>query len=130
MPHQTGGCLCGAVRITISAAPVRVGLCHCLDCRKRQGALFHAFAVFPSSAVTVTGETREYQTRSFCPTCGSPVFDRFGAELELHVGCLDATDQFRPTYESWTIRREAWLPPFDLAATYERDREPTAGNPA
>ena len=33
-----GGCLCGAVRIEITAAPYRVGICHCLDCRKRQGA--------------------------------------------------------------------------------------------
>ena len=45
MTHYTGGCLCGAVRIAIAAAPYRVGICHCLDCRKRQGALFNTFAV-------------------------------------------------------------------------------------
>lgn len=28
-----------------------------------------------------------------------------------------------PTYESWTIRREAWLPPFPLAHHYTHDRE-------
>jgi len=39
MTHYTGGCLCGAVRIEIAAAPYRVGICHCLDCRKRQGAI-------------------------------------------------------------------------------------------
>jgi hypothetical protein len=122
MPHCTGGCLCGAVRVECTAAPRRVGLCHCLDCRKRQGALFHSFAVFPPAAVTVTGETRTYKTRSFCPTCGSPLFDRWEDEFELHAGCLDAADQLTPTYESWTIRRESWLPPFDLAKHYERDR--------
>jgi hypothetical protein len=110
------------VRIEITAAPLRVGLCHCLDCRKRQGALFHSFAVFPPEAVTVTGETRTYKTRSFCPTCGSPLFDRWEDEFELHAGCLDAPDQLTPSYESWTIRRESWLPPFDLAKHYERDR--------
>ena len=31
----TGGCPCGAVRIEAAGAPYRVGLCHCLDCRKR-----------------------------------------------------------------------------------------------
>ena len=36
------------------------------------------------SPVTVTGETREYKTRHFCPICGSPLFDRFGEEFELH----------------------------------------------
>jgi hypothetical protein len=122
MSHYTGGCLCGAVRIEIAAAPDRVGICHCLDCRKRQGAIFHTFAVFPMDAVTVTGETREFKTRHFCPTCGSPLFDRFGDEFELHVGCLDAPNQLTPTYESWVIRREAWLPPFDIANRHERDR--------
>jgi hypothetical protein len=28
-----------------------------------------------------------------------------------------------PTYELWTIRREAWLPPFPLNRRYQRDRE-------
>lgn len=122
MTHYSGGCLCGAVRIAMRAAPLRVGICHCMDCRKRQGALFHAFAVFPSGAVTVTGETREYRTRSFCPVCGSPLFDRWGEEFELHLGCLDEPDQLKPTYECWVIRREHWLPAFEGFERHERDR--------
>ena len=34
-------------------------------------------------------------------------------------------DQFRPTYELWTVRREGWLPPFPLRG-YERDRDDTS----
>jgi hypothetical protein len=52
----------------------------------------------------------------------SPLFDVFGDEFELFVGCLDAPNQLTPTYESWVIRREAWLPPFDVGNRYERDR--------
>ena len=122
MPSYQGGCLCGAVRIDISAAPYRVGICHCLDCRKRQGSAFHFFAVFPAEAVTVTGEMRTYETRHFCPTCGSPLFDRFGDEVELSAGCLDEIDRLVPTYEAWMIRREAWLPRLNVAKRYERDR--------
>lgn len=125
MTHYTGGCVCGAVRIEIAAAPYRVGICHCLDCRKRHGTIFASFAVFPADAVTVTGETRVFKTRHFCPTCGSALFDRFGEEFELQVGCLDAPNQLEPTYESWMIRREAWLPAFELAHHYERDRTTT-----
>jgi hypothetical protein len=125
MPHYQGGCLCGAVRIEISAAPYRVGVCHCLDCRKRQGSAFHFFAVFPAEAVTVTGETRLYKTRNFCPACGSPLFDRFGDEVELSAGCLDEINRLEPTYESWMIRREAWLPPLNVAHRYEHDRAGT-----
>ena len=108
MDQVTGGCLCGDVRIAAAGTPYRVGICHCLDCRKRQGALFHSFAVFPANAVQITGELRQYKTRNFCPVCGSPIYDDWGNGLELHLGCLDSTDQITPTYESWTIRREHW----------------------
>ncbi len=74
------------------------------------------------TAASVTGETRQFKSRHFCPTCGSSLFDQFGEEFELHVGCLDEPDQLVPTYECWVIRREAWLPPFGLAHRYERDR--------
>ena len=125
MPRHTASCLCGAIRIAASGQPNRVGLCHCMDCRKHHGALFFAAAIFPADQVTITGETREYKSRHFCPTCGSSVFARFpgSGEIELHLGAMDAPDQFTPTYECWTIRREAWLPPFPLAHGYERDRE-------
>ncbi|MDW4551275.1 GFA family protein [Defluviimonas sp. D31] len=123
MDPITGGCLCGAVRLTATGVPYRVGLCHCLDCRKHHGALFHASAIFPADAVTVEGETRDYKGRHFCPLCGSSVFGRSGDEVEVNLGTLDAPDRFRPSYELWTIRREAWLPPFPLSRHYDRDRE-------
>lgn len=121
MTQFTGGCLCGDVRLTATGQPNRVGICHCLDCRKHHGTLFHSSAIFPQDAVTVTGETREYQGRYFCPRCGSSVFGRTADEVEVNLGALDAPDQFQPTYELWTIRREAWLPAFPLSDRYERD---------
>jgi hypothetical protein len=57
MDQFTGGCLCGTVRIVATGQPYRVGICHCLDCRKHHGALFHASAIFPADAVSVDGET-------------------------------------------------------------------------
>jgi len=125
MERHTGGCLCGNVRIVAAGRPYRVGLCHCMDCRKHHGALFHASAVFPRAAVTIDGEASSYAGRHFCPRCGSPVFGLSGDEIEVNLGALDAPDQFAPTYESWTIRREAWLPEFPLRHRYERDREGT-----
>ena len=125
MDAFTGGCLCGNVRIVASGRPFRVGICHCLDCRKHHGALFHASAIFPEHAVTIEGEARGYAGRYFCPRCGSSVFGHSGDEIEVNLGALDAPDRFQPTYESWVIRREAWLPAFPLARHYERDRDPT-----
>ncbi len=126
MEQVTGGCLCGKVRIVARGRPYRVGLCHCLDCRKYHGALFHASAIFPQEAVTVEGETGAYAGRHFCPNCGSPLFGRSGDEVEVNLGALDQPDRFMPTYESWTTRRESWLPPFPLKHSYERDRDPAS----
>ena len=117
-----GGCLCGAVRIATTGDPDRVGVCHCLDCRKHHGALFFAAAIFPARAVTVTGEARSYRNRFFCPECGSSVFARYDDEVEVHLGTFDTPDQFTPTYENWTVRREAWLPEFPLSSHNVQDR--------
>jgi hypothetical protein len=118
-----GGCLCGKVRLRAAGQPYRVGLCHCLDCRKHHGALFFAAAIFPEGAVTIVGATAEWAGRHFCPVCGSSVFARYGDEVEVHLGALDEPDRFTPSYENWTIRREAWLPCFEIPHHYERDRE-------
>ena len=97
--HSKGGCLCGAVRFEAAGKPYRVGICHCLDCRKHHGAVFLTFAIYPATAVTITGETADYRGRCFCPVCGSSVFG-----------------------ELWTARREAWLPAFDVARRFDGDR--------
>ncbi|WP_280562901.1 GFA family protein [Chromohalobacter sp. 48-RD10] len=123
MKSSTGGCLCGEVRVTAHGEPLRVGICHCMDCRKHHGALFYAAADYLTEAVTIEGEPREYQGRYFCSICGSSVFSMSDGEIEVHLGTFDAPDRFMPTYELWTIRREHWLPPFPLEDRYDRDRE-------
>ena len=123
MEQLTGGCLCGAVRLEARGQPYRVGLCHCLSCRKHHGALFFAAAMFPADAVTIEGETADYEGRHFCPRCGSSVFARSGDEIEVHLGTLDEPNRLMPTYETWTLRRESWLPPFPLLRRYEKNRE-------
>ncbi len=122
MNTTTGGCLCGKVRFTARGEPYRVGICHCMDCRKHHGALFHASAIFSQEAVSLEGETHVFAGRHFCPNCGSTVFGRSDDEVELNLGSMDSPDQFTPSYELWSIRREAWLPSFPQFRTYERNR--------
>lgn len=122
MKTHLGGCLCGKVRLAAKGEPRRVAICHCLDCRKHHGAVFYAAAIFPESAVTVEGEWASYKGRSFCPVCGSSVFARTGDEIEVHLGTLDEPGQFAPDYELWTVRREPWLPPFDVDERFDKDR--------
>lgn len=123
MVQFCGGCLCGSVRFVAQGQPYRVGVCHCRDCRKHHGALFHAAAIFPEAALVIEGDTQSYAGRHFCPRCGSSVFSRTADEVEVSLGVLDEIGQLRPTYELWTVRREPWLPAFARVRRYKHDRD-------
>lgn len=122
MKRFTGGCLCGDIRFEATDLPLRVGICHCLDCRKHHGALFYAAAIFPCDAVTLSGTTHDYAGRHFCPRCGSSVYAENENEIELNLGSFDAPDQLTPIYECWMVRRESWLPAFPVTRRYDHDR--------
>lgn len=138
-PVHRASCGCGQIELRASGEPRRVGLCHCLDCRKLHSAPVSAFVIFSRTAVLLTGPDRgplphdglrTFLTRSgyrqaFCTRCGAHVFgmkDR-SEEIELLLGSFDETNLFTPTYESWTIRRERWLADLPtLTRHFERDR--------
>lgn len=122
-PIRSGSCLCRAVTFRVSGDPLRVGICHCTDCRKSSGAPFAAFAVWPTEAFEQTGHTRTYANRSFCPTCGGRVAWLSDGEAEVTIGSLDEVPtDLAPQYELWVFRREHWLAPLPEAAQFDRDR--------
>jgi hypothetical protein len=117
---HTGGCLCGAVRYTLHGEPLYAGLCYCGDCRKASGAGCIPFMGFPSSALCITGNTRQSISRSarggeavrnFCPQCGSLIFGgRLGSDEQhtVYAGSLDDPSWFHPTIAIFTRDRSAW----------------------
>jgi hypothetical protein len=125
-----GGCACGKVSVEARGEPYRVGICHCLTCRKLHGMPFSFFAVFAPEAVTIAGQvavfaSSEHGRRYFCPACGSQVWSQYSRPDEMYVypGSFDETGLWQPTYELWTIRRDPWLPVFpSIISRYERDR--------
>ncbi len=126
---RRGGCNCGQVQLEIRGDPMRVGLCHCVTCRKETGGPFMAFAVWDSSQVSVTGETGSWMAatdhRHFCPACGSTLFGTHDtdSEVEVRVGTLDdAPSGLAPGYELWVPRREHWLLPVSGAKQYSGNR--------
>ncbi len=50
---RTASCNCGAIRIEARGQPMRVGLCHCITCRKAGGAPFTASAIWRREDVTI-----------------------------------------------------------------------------
>lgn len=121
---RTGSCLCRGVRFRVSGDPLRVGICHCADCRKSSGAPFSAYAVWPEEAFEQqTGYTSTYANRSFCTTCGGRVAWISDGEAEVPLGSLDEVPTgLTPGYELWVKRREQWLSPLPEAHQFDQDR--------
>jgi hypothetical protein len=116
----TGGCLCRAVRFSITAAPIAMRLCWCRDCQYFAAGNATVNVVFPSDAVAVEGDLTDYRSvadsgrvmhRRFCPRCGTPVFS--AAEQRPHLlivrnGALDDTELLRPSATIWTDSAPEW----------------------
>ncbi|MET0600216.1 MAG: GFA family protein [Mesorhizobium sp.] len=124
---RSGKCLCGAVKYQVSGQPIRVGLCHCLDCQKESGSAFATFGIWPASAFASSGKVTTFQGRCFCPACGARVFtESDGDEAEIRVGSLEEASGLIPGYELWVKRRQPWLLALPWADQFDEDRP--AGN--
>ncbi|HVJ01038.1 MAG TPA: GFA family protein [Sphingomonas sp.] len=86
MTGRTASCSCGQLRLTCEGEPVRISICHCLECQKRTGSVFAVQARFPREQVTVEGRSAQWSrvgdsgtsaTFHFCPLCGSTVYWEF-----------------------------------------------------
>lgn len=112
---KRGKCRCGGVSFVVHRDPMRCGLCHCTDCRRRSGAPFVMFIVFAAEHVEIRGERIEVASatgrREACVTCGTVILwaDDAAHEIELYAGHFDSPGLFVPTYELWVKRRDPWL---------------------
>ncbi len=123
MNVYSGQCLCGQVRLAAQGEPLRVGICHCMDCRGESGSAFTFYAVWPAAGFEHTGDTAEYLGQRFCPHCGSRLFSLDAQEAEIKLGVLSqAPTPLVPSYELWVKRREPWLKPVPGAEQFDEDR--------
>ncbi|AFK56348.1 GFA family protein [Tistrella mobilis] len=123
MTIRTGQCLCGQVTFAIEGEPMRVGICHCTDCRKESGSAFTYYGVWHPARTNITGESVEYRGQCFCPQCGARLFSKNGTEVEIKLGILSpAPTGLVPGYELWVKRREPWLRPVDGAEQFDENR--------
>jgi hypothetical protein len=114
---HSGRCLCGAVRWTAEAPPIRVGWCHCSQCRRHTGAPVAAFAIFDGGALTIEGPEAFHRSsaaarRRFCPGCGSPIAWLGDGEttVDVYLGTADDASALVPTYELFAADAWAWTP--------------------
>lgn len=124
MTVLSGRCRCGQALVSVRGEPLRVGICHCTDCRQESGSAFSFFGIWPTQQFEHVGETSEFQGRRFCLHCGSRLFAADDQEAEIKLGILaSAPTPLVPTYELWVKRRESWLRPIEGAEQHEEDRK-------
>jgi hypothetical protein len=118
----TGGCLCGAIRYTISAPVSALRACHCLNCQKSSGTAGTVNAVVPTESFTITkGATHRYDdsatqsgrtlSRHFCAECGSPIYSHRNPNpgfLVVRAGTLDDSSGMKITGNIWTATARPW----------------------
>jgi len=119
-----GQCRCGQAQLSARGEPLRIGICHCTDCRQESGSAFTYYGVWPASGFKFDGQTAEFKGRRFCPGCGSRLFALDDKEAEVKLGILsEAPTGLTPTYELWVKRREPWLQPIAGATQFQEDRQ-------
>lgn len=117
-----GGCLCGAIRYEYSGSEAKAGFCHCVDCKKAGGSLFHFAVIVPREGFTAFGSPASYSKagqasrsiiRRFCAACGSGVWNELEHrpdQVILRAGTIDALpDGLKPEYEVWASRKSPWI---------------------
>ena len=118
---MAGGCLCGALRYEIEAAPRHVTHCHCRMCQRASGAAVLTWAAVPREQFRITKgapgvyASSDFAAREFCPGCGGQLFFRYmgsGGDPGLvyfTVGSLDDPARVSPEQHIWTSARLPWL---------------------
>jgi hypothetical protein len=134
----TGGCLCQAVRYSISAAPIVTRACWCRVCQYLGAGSNTVNVCFPSDAVTVSGELSDYQMladsgnlmhRRFCPSCGTSLFTSSEARPKLifvRAGSLDDREVAHPAMTIWTTSAPSWACFDERIPKVERQPPPAA----
>lgn len=122
MTTRTASCRCGQLRATASGDPVRVSVCHCLNCKKRSGSAFAVQARWPKAQVRVEGSSKSFvmvgdsgnpATYHFCPECGSDVHyeidGKFDDLVAIPLGAFDDPYFATPGYSVWEQRKHEWV---------------------
>jgi hypothetical protein len=120
MTERIAACACGQLTIACVGAPVRVSMCHCLNCQRRSGSVFAVQARFAHENVTISGEAKTFNLKGdsggtatfrFCPNCGGTVcyeLDSEPALIAVPVGAFADPTFPAPNYSVYEERAHPW----------------------
>ena len=127
--ERDGGCACGAVRYRLTAEPMFVHCCHCLNCQRQTGSAFVVNLLIEHDRVELMAETPQVvpaprddgsvQRIFRCGECQVAVFSEYSRPYVRFVraGTLDDPTGVTPDVHIFTRSKAKWvtLPP-DTAA--------------
>jgi hypothetical protein len=119
---REGGCHCGAVRYRLTAKPLFVHCCHCLDCQKQTGGAFAINALIetdriemlkgapkPVSMPTDSGRPHDIYR---CDHCQVAVWSDYGRRPYVRfvrVATLDDPHAIAPDVHIFTRSKVPWV---------------------
>ena len=121
MTQRLATCHCGQLRVCCEGEPVRVSVCHCLDCQKRSGSVFATQARWPEGRVEIIGNFTEWCdikddggtcTFRFCSVCGATVAffnDGMPDLVAIPVGAFADPLFPIPEYSVFESRKHRWV---------------------
>lgn len=118
---RLASCRCGDLLAECTEAPLRVSVCHCLECQRRTGSVLSAQARFAANSVTIkgvssaftrTGDAGSSLTYQFCPNCGSTIaykIDAWPDVIAVPLGAFGDDSFPAPAYSIYERRKPNWL---------------------
>ena len=119
MKTRKASCACGQLTLITAAEPVRISVCHCLDCQRRTGSVFAAQARFPADSVRIAGVSSTFvrigettTTFHFCATCGATLYyisESAEDRIAVPIGAFADPSFPAPTISVYEERMHAWV---------------------
>lgn len=134
LPRRAAGrCLCGAVTYAVHGPLRAVNACHCDECRRFTGALWHATAAWRDDLVIEDPDGRltwyrssKQARRGFCATCGASLFLDYDSlrYMAITAGTLDKPTGLRLARHIFTDERGDYYDVPDNAPHFPGDADP------
>jgi hypothetical protein len=132
---RRAACSCGELQLVCEGEPVRISMCHCLECQRRTGAVFGNQAWFSrQQVISVSGVSAQFKrvadsgntvTFQFCPVCGSTVYweaQGFPGLIAVAVGSFADPAFPAPAHSVCEWRRHHWVKAaFDMPVEHSND---------
>ncbi len=123
LPVRLASCSCGQLTARVTGDPLRISICHCLNCQRRSGGPFAQQARFARENVQLEGSSTEFVLAGdsggrahfhFCPRCGATVYYEAEALPEyimIPVGAFADPAFPAPTVSVYEERMHGWVVP-------------------